>query len=62
MRGILASTPLYLIDFLFDFEGFQIVKLGFVRLEFGVKLVFTGFFLPEVSVFDKKEKKVGTAS
>ena len=39
MRCVLSPTPLDLIDFLFYFQGFEIIKLGFVGLELGVKLV-----------------------
>jgi len=46
MRGILSSAPLDLIDLLFYFEGFEVVKFGFVRLKFGVEFVLASFFLP----------------
>lgn len=47
MRCILAFAPLDFVDLLFDLEGLQVVKFGFVRLEFCVKLVFACFFLWE---------------
>jgi hypothetical protein len=50
MCGILSFTPLDLVDLFFDFEGFQVVELWFVRLEFGIKFVFTAFFLRKASV------------
>jgi hypothetical protein len=50
MRGILAAAPFDLVDLFFDLERFQVVELGFVRLELGVELVFAGFFLLAVSV------------
>jgi hypothetical protein len=43
--GILPSTPLDLVDLLFDFEGLEVIELGFVRLEFGVEFVLASFFL-----------------
>jgi hypothetical protein len=45
VRGVLAAAPLDLVDFLFDFEGFEVVEFWFVRLEFGVEFVLAGFFL-----------------
>lgn len=45
MRCILATTPLDLVDLLFDLEGLEIVELGFVRLELGVELVLTSLLL-----------------
>lgn len=45
MGGVLSSAPLDLVDLFLYFEGLQVIELGFVRLEFGVKLVFTSFFL-----------------
>ena len=45
MRCILPFTPLDLVNLLLDFERFQVIELGLVRLEFGIELVFTSFFL-----------------
>lgn len=39
MGSILPTAPFDLIDLLFDFQGFEIVELGFVGLEFSMKLV-----------------------
>ncbi len=47
MRGILAAAPLDFVDFFFDFEGFEVVELGFVRLELSMELVFAGLLLQE---------------
>jgi hypothetical protein len=47
MGGILSFTPLDLVNLLLDFEGFEIIELGFVRLEFGVEFVLASFFLFE---------------
>jgi hypothetical protein len=30
MRGILSPAPLNLVDLLFYFEGFEVIKFGFV--------------------------------
>lgn len=49
MGGILSSTPLDLVDLLFDFEGLEIIELGLVRLELGVEFVLAGFFLLSTS-------------
>lgn len=49
MGGILSSTPLDLVDLLFDFEGLEVIELGLVRLELGVEFVFAGFFLLSTS-------------
>ena len=46
----MPAAPLDLVDLLFDLERFQVVELWLVRLEFGVELVFTGFFLRLVSL------------
>lgn len=43
--GILSSTPLDLVDLLFDFERLEVIELGLVRLELGVEFVLAGFFL-----------------
>lgn len=45
MRGVLSSAPFDLVDFLFDFEGLEVVEFGLMRLELGVEFVFAGFFL-----------------
>lgn len=45
MGGILSSTPLDLVDLLFDFERLEVIELGLVRLELGVEFVLAGFFL-----------------
>ena len=50
MRCILSPTPLNLIDLLFYFEGLQVIEFRFVGLEFGMELVFAGFFLNHVSL------------
>jgi len=42
---VLSSAPFYFIDFLFYFEGFEVVEFGFVRLEFIVEFVFASFLL-----------------
>ena len=49
MRGVLSSTPLDLVDLLFYLQGFQVIELGFMRLELGVEFVFASFLLPTVS-------------
>lgn len=49
MRRILSSAPFDLVDFLLYFEGFEVIEFGFVRLEFGMKLVLAGLFLQTVS-------------
>jgi hypothetical protein len=54
VRSILPPAPLYLIDLLFYFKGFEVVEFGFVRLEFGVKLIFACFFLQNVSNFPER--------
>lgn len=45
MGGILSSTPLDLVDLLFDFEGLEVIELGLVGLKLGVEFVLAGFFL-----------------
>lgn len=50
MRGILSPAPLDLVDLFFDFEGFEVIEFGFVRLKLGMELVFAGLFLREESV------------
>ena len=41
----MAPAPLDLVDLLFNLQRFQVVKLGLVRLELGVELIFTRLFL-----------------
>lgn len=48
MGGILTTAPFDLVDLLFDLEGFEVVELGFVRLELGVEFVFACLFLSPV--------------
>lgn len=45
MGGILSAAPFDLVDLFFNFEGFQVIELGFVGLELGVKFVFTSLLL-----------------
>lgn len=45
MGGILSSTPLDLVDLLFDFQGLEVIELGLVGLELGVEFVLASFFL-----------------
>lgn len=45
MRGVLAAAPFYLVDLFLDLQGFEVVELGLVGLEFGVELVFARFLL-----------------
>lgn len=45
MRRILSFAPSNLVDLLLNLERFEVVKLWFVRLELGVKLVFAALFL-----------------
>lgn len=49
MRSVLSSAPLYLVDFLFYFEGLEVVELWLMGLELGVELVFACFLLLLVS-------------
>ena len=42
---VLAPAPLDLVDLFLDLQTLQVVKLGLVRLELGVKLVLASFFL-----------------
>jgi hypothetical protein len=51
MRSILPPAPLYLVDLLFYFEGFEVVEFGFMGLKFSVKLILACFFLQGVSRF-----------
>lgn len=50
MGCVLSSTPFDFIYLLLDLQRLQIVKLGLVGLEFGMKFVFAGFLLQSVSV------------
>ena len=50
MRSILPSTPFDLIDLFFYLEGFEVVELGFVRLELGVEFVFACLLLFGMSI------------
>lgn len=45
MGGILAFTPLDLVNLLLDFERFEVVEFRLMRLEFSVELVFAALFL-----------------
>ena len=45
MGGILSLAPLDLVNLFFDFEGFEVIEFGFVGLELGMELVFTGLLL-----------------
>ena len=56
MGGILSSAPFDLVDLLLDFKGFEIIELGFVRLEFGVEFVLASFFLFEQMSKGRKHK------
>ena len=49
MRCILSPAPLDFVYLLFDFQGFQVVKLGFVGLKLGVEFVLAGLFLLIIS-------------
>ena len=40
----MSSAPFDLVDFLFDFEGLEVVEFGLVGLEFGVEFVFASLF------------------
>lgn len=48
MRSILSTAPLDLVYLFLDFERLQVVKLGLMGLELGVKFVFARFFLKRV--------------
>ena len=45
MGSVLSPAPLDLVDLLLDFKRLEVVKLGFVRLEFCVELVLASLFL-----------------
>lgn len=42
---VLSWTPFDLIDFLLNLERFQVIELGFVRLEFSVEFIFAALLL-----------------
>lgn len=46
MRGILAATPLDLVDLLFYLKRLEVVELGFVGLKLGVEFVLARLLLP----------------
>ena len=56
MGGILSPTPLDLVDFLFYLQGFQVIELGLMRLEFGMEFVLASFLLPMVSYSERNPK------
>ncbi len=56
MRGILSPTPLDLVDFLLYLQGFQVIELGLMRLELGMKFVLASFLLPTVSYSERITK------
>lgn len=58
MRSILSAAPLYLVDLLFYFEGFEVVEFGFVRLEFCMELILACLFLQNVSSFPGKTSRL----
>ena len=45
----MAWTPFNLVNLLLYFEGFEVVEFRFMRLEFGVELVFAALFLENMS-------------
>jgi hypothetical protein len=45
MRGILAFAPLDLVYLFLNFEGFEVIEFGLVRLEFGMEFVLACLFL-----------------
>lgn len=45
MGCVLSSTPFDFIYLLLNLQRLQVIKLGLVGLEFGMKFVFTGFLL-----------------
>lgn len=45
MSRILTFAPFDFVDLLLNLEGFEVIKLGFVRLELGVELVLASLFL-----------------
>ena len=51
----MPSAPLDLVDLLFDLERLQVIEFRLVRLEFGMELVFAGFFLLLVSLSARGE-------
>jgi hypothetical protein len=49
MGGVLSAAPLNLVDLLFYLQGFEVIELGLMGLEFGMKLVFARLLLRRVS-------------
>lgn len=49
MRSILPTAPFDLVDLLFDFKGFEVVKFGLMGLKLRMELVLAGFFLLYIS-------------
>lgn len=45
VSGVLPFAPLDLVNLLLDLERLEIIKLGFMRLELRVKLVFAALLL-----------------
>ena len=45
MGSILSPAPLDLVDLLFYLERLEVIELGFVGLELGMKFVLAGFLL-----------------
>lgn len=43
MSCILPLAPPNLVDLFFDFQRFQVIEFGFMRLEFGIEFVFAPF-------------------
>jgi hypothetical protein len=41
----LSAAPLDFVDLFFNFERFEVVKLGFVGLELGMELILARLFL-----------------
>lgn len=56
MRSVLSPTPLDLVNFLFYFQGFQVIEFGLVRLKFCMEFVFASFLLPMVSCSERNRK------
>ena len=45
MSSVGSTTPRYTVNLFVNLEAFQVIKLGLVTLELGVKFVFTGALL-----------------
>ncbi len=45
MSRVLTLAPFDLVDLFLNFQALEVVKLGLVRLELGMELVFASFFL-----------------